>query len=526
VPRDHREYSSFIIIIVVTIRRVHYYACGVGVMMDELYQALVYYYEHVYPARFVFSLLRLCADATPTGDRFSMPECMAFYTNERVINHVLPHSPVHLVRLLCGHMPIAKPVLDEAAVAPLPLATGPAVGGLHFVASTRASAHESAAAADNALSSAMTARDHCTNPFPLVFDFDMSDSMPPVRPCHCTGKALCERCWQTLAASVKLSDWILHNVCGLERVLCVFSGKRGVHVHCFDRNALLYDEVQRRCALEHVAYAWMRFLPRVLDVFNNANERALESCESLQQFLRLHAALSLPHWWFDAYDRVLWPHFAAHWTRAHALDANDEQCYFQLAALLASLHSDTTSALFTTSNAASGSIHSVRRYDVKRCGEKCQTLLQWRQQTREFLMSSSADATTTPTEAVNSRRCEIFMLVVLFTCIAPDAKVTTHLTHPIRLPFSPHASTNRLAVPLCARTAHLFRPLHDSLDIYTLLQQRCTHESIALFLDTAREALACNRDDDDDASRANRTRGVELSATIAPPPPPSTRNKR
>eukprot|EP01013_Petalomonas_cantuscygni_P003617 TRINITY_DN13820_c0_g1_i1.p1 TRINITY_DN13820_c0_g1~~TRINITY_DN13820_c0_g1_i1.p1 ORF type:complete len:451 (+),score=40.15 TRINITY_DN13820_c0_g1_i1:38-1390(+) len=82
----------------------------------------------------------------------------------------------------------------------------------------------------------------------LVFDIDISD-YDDVRFC-CTGKGICDRCWQLMVAVARTVDSFMRVTFSFHRLLWVFSGRRGLHCWVCDPSARsLPDEV--RGAIAH-----------------------------------------------------------------------------------------------------------------------------------------------------------------------------------------------------------------------------------------------------------------------------------
>ena len=78
----------------------------------------------------------------------------------------------------------------------------------------------------------------------FVIDVDI-DAFDAVRFC-CAGAALCPRCVVLLRAGAVVLRHVLETHFGFRHVLCVFSGRRGVHLWVCDSAALALTEPVRR----------------------------------------------------------------------------------------------------------------------------------------------------------------------------------------------------------------------------------------------------------------------------------------
>ena len=87
----------------------------------------------------------------------------------------------------------------------------------------------------------------------LSFDIDLTDKeWIPLKEKGDVSLALCDRAWPVCAASVDLLKRILKLAFGYTRVLAVYSGRRGAHVHVFDEGAMHLSSEARAAIVSYV----------------------------------------------------------------------------------------------------------------------------------------------------------------------------------------------------------------------------------------------------------------------------------
>lgn len=78
-----------------------------------------------------------------------------------------------------------------------------------------------------------------------------------VRTC-CTSASICKRCWGWISAAVKVLDTSVRNQFGYEKLLWVYSGRRGIHLWISDEEAIGLTDSQRKAVV-----GWMNVITTV-----------------------------------------------------------------------------------------------------------------------------------------------------------------------------------------------------------------------------------------------------------------------
>ena len=87
----------------------------------------------------------------------------------------------------------------------------------------------------------------------LVFDIDMTD-YDPIRTC-CSNADICKKCWAFIAAAVQVLDSAIRDEFGYEKLLWVYSGRRGIHLWISDKEAMALSDQQRK-----VLVSWLTII--------------------------------------------------------------------------------------------------------------------------------------------------------------------------------------------------------------------------------------------------------------------------
>ncbi|KII87772.1 hypothetical protein PLICRDRAFT_176544 [Plicaturopsis crispa FD-325 SS-3] len=100
----------------------------------------------------------------------------------------------------------------------------------------------------------------------LVFDIDMTD-YDSIRTC-CSGADICTRCWGFISAAVRVLDAGIRDQFGYNRLLWVYSGRRGIHLWVSDPEALELTDEQRRAVV-----GWLTVIQGGKDMHKKVNVR-------------------------------------------------------------------------------------------------------------------------------------------------------------------------------------------------------------------------------------------------------------
>ncbi|EJF59302.1 prim-pol domain-containing protein [Dichomitus squalens LYAD-421 SS1] len=248
----------------------------------------------------------------------------------------------------------------------------------------------------------------------LVFDIDMSD-YDPVRTC-CAAADICRRCWQFIAAAVRVLDRALRDQFGYTHLLWVYSGRRGIHLWISDRQALELTDEQRRALI-----GWLTVIQGGKEMHKKVNVRV--------------GGKALPPSLGQAY-KMLEPVF-------HELILDDQDLFASEERWEALLHLVPDAVREKLKNAWERDPHRAS-------ADKWQNVLDeldaWKPPARH-----AASQTQTPAAIKED-------IVLQYTYPRLDAEVSKHRNHLLKAPFCVHPKTGRVCVPVDPRTIDRFDP--------------------------------------------------------------------
>lgn len=110
-----------------------------------------------------------------------------------------------------------------------------------------------------------------------VIDIDVDD-YADVRSCNCSGKMLCAQCWHFLATAASIVNYLMEEKFGCNRIMWIYSGRRGVHGWILDQSAAHYPESFRHAIADYLSTFQVN---RDHRVFSGTCKVALSSYESI-----------------------------------------------------------------------------------------------------------------------------------------------------------------------------------------------------------------------------------------------------
>ncbi|OSD05138.1 prim-pol domain-containing protein [Trametes coccinea BRFM310] len=248
----------------------------------------------------------------------------------------------------------------------------------------------------------------------LVFDIDMTD-YDSIRTC-CSGADICERCWQFIAAAVRVLDRALRDQFGYKHLLWVYSGRRGIHLWISDKEALELTDEQRRALV-----GWLTVIQGGKEMHKKVNVRM--------------GSKSLPPSLASAY-KMLEPVF-------HDLIIADQECFASEEGWEALLHLIPDKDI----------VDNLREKWEASPGRSSED--KWQDLEDEVAKKSSKGKSNYFQATMTAAKEDI---VLQYTYPRLDAEVSKHRNHLLKAPFCVHPKTGRVCVPVDPRTIDRFKP--------------------------------------------------------------------
>ncbi|KAH6914182.1 DNA primase catalytic subunit [Coprinopsis sp. MPI-PUGE-AT-0042] len=251
----------------------------------------------------------------------------------------------------------------------------------------------------------------------LVFDIDMTD-YDSIRTC-CTSASICKRCWGWISAAVKVLDASIRNQFGYEKLLWVYSGRRGIHLWISDEEAIALTDSQRKAVV-----GWMNVITTVgagKEVSKKLNVRGGGGKGVLPPPLQ------------DALTELV-PVFTD-------LVLEDQDCF-------ASEEGYETLLEFLPVPAIVSTLRQKWEADPGRSSD-----LKWQDLKKEV---STETKQGSPQRTLMKHAMEDIILHYTYPRI--DAEVSKHRNHLLKAPFCVHPKTGRVCVPIDPARVEAFEP--------------------------------------------------------------------
>lgn len=121
----------------------------------------------------------------------------------------------------------------------------------------------------------------------LSFDIDLTDKawIPLQDAAGNVSAELCDKAWPVSAASADILKRLLKAAFGYTRILVVYSGRRGVHVHVFDEAAMGLSDEARAAIVSYIN--------------GNLSKDGLRCATGVYQVMRMHGLHKIVYKWFN-----------------------------------------------------------------------------------------------------------------------------------------------------------------------------------------------------------------------------------
>ncbi|KAK0175340.1 hypothetical protein PV327_009094 [Microctonus hyperodae] len=240
----------------------------------------------------------------------------------------------------------------------------------------------------------------------LVFDIDLTD-YDEVRIC-CSGTKICDKCWNYMTIACKILDASFREDWGFRNILWVYSGRRGIHVWVCDEHIQLLNNIQRAA---------------IIDFFQLVKGN---------MFGKTRVHLNKLHFSVRRALKIIEPYFIPLIVIEQDMLGNKQR----MDKFLDSIPTKET------------------RNEVGLLLEKYTSSLdRW----QAFLIYIKTEM-----ESMNKvwlqRRYFVEETILRYSYPRLDVSVTTGINHLLKLPFSVHPETGKIAIALDLDQIHLFKP--------------------------------------------------------------------
>ena len=274
----------------------------------------------------------------------------------------------------------------------------------------------------------------------LLFDIDYDSTGPPrttLCTCAAGSRVVCGACWQSVAVCVKGYVHALREHFGLHQVLVTISGGRGVHIECHDPECFAMSEAERRALYDTLTRDVALTLRNML--LGTARDEYLWHHDGLAALdTPRHArggSARPPAWILDVYRRVVVPEFRANWVPR----------------MLGAARADDVFGALQVLWVAVGEAHRECATPRGGCTD---CALAAARPLAPVALSASMDAA--PREVSLETR-GAFALLMRMMWLVPDQALLQR-SHPLRLPFSVHGRTGRVAICVPPEAIHAYGP--------------------------------------------------------------------
>ena len=265
-----------------------------------------------------------------------------------------------------------------------------------------------------------------------VIDIDMND-YDGIRTC-CSGKKLCNSCWTFMEAAYKVLREVLYEIFGFNKILWVFSGRRGMHAWVCDQEAMGMESYERKSITNYLNVT-----------VNNDKSDRLVIQESLSKMEQVHL--------FKICQRVLLPYEGFIFGEQNFLGhpKKGEENFKRILTVL-KRHYKEAKMNFGDGEIYKKARDSLKTQNYEKEGQFSSKLFE------TMLMIFNNDikdqeSKRDKTDKIRNNEVELtkkFKFEVIVGLLYPkiDSAVSSHTNHLLKAPFNIHSSSLLLSVPV------------------------------------------------------------------------------